>query len=429
MRRIGRSSIGAAVLLAGFAAGGQAQAKKEPEGQLTAASAFRDAVAGIRTRLDQGDLSGAGAAIAALSPSGPLEKYMAASLGMELAVKRRDIVAQRSAIAKLIESGGVPQGQLPHLNHIAGYLCYQTGAIDNAVVYLERARALGLRDPQASLLLAEAYVRQRKTNDAARLIDETIAQQRQAGRPVPASWYDRAASLAYGRKDWAALARYNAAKLAVPATDAPEWRSALATYMEGAKPDNEARLDLYRLQAAAGALASERDYQGYATLAAEQGYSAEAKAVIESGIDAGKLTRTDPVAAPLMRTLNKRAVVYLSSIKGLPGKADRAASGAKAAQDGDSLLASSQYAEAVPYYRAALEKGVTDRDRVSARLGIALARSGALAEARTALAQAGTGSWSQVAAYWSAWVDARATAQADAGAGRDKPTQTASSAR
>lgn len=423
MKRIWRTGIGTAALLAGFAAAFQAEAKKEPEGELTAAPAFREAVTNIRARLDQGDLAGAGSAITALSPSGPLEKYMAASLNMELAVKRRDIVAQRAAIAKLIESGGVPEGQLAHLNHIAGYLCYQTGAIDNAVVYLVRARALGVKDPKATLLLAESYVRQRKPVEAAPLLDEAIAEQKRAGQPVPASWYDRAASLAYGRKDWAALARYNAAKLAAPDITPPEWRSALATYMAGANPDKEAQLDLYRLQAATGALASERDYQGYATLAAAQDYAAEAKAVIESGIDSGKLSSNDPVTAPLMRTLNKRAVTYLAAIKGLPGKAGSATSGAKAAENGDRLLAGNQFAEAVPYYRAALEKGVTDRARVAARLGIALARSGDLDGAGKALAQVtGPGNWTQVAAYWSAWVNARTVAQADAGQKKSQQT-------
>ncbi len=425
MKRIWRAGIATTLLLAGLATGSQAQAKKEPQGQLMASAAFRDAVTRIRGLLDKGDLPGAQSEIAALSPAGPLEKYMAASLDMELAVKRRDVVAQRSAIAKLIETGGVPEGQLAYLNHVAGYLCYQTGAIDNAVVYLTRARALGVTDPKAALLLADSYVRQRKLNEAAQLFDETIARQKQAGQPVPASWYDRAASLAYVRKDWGALARYRAAKLAqAPAVGAPEWRSALATYIAGANPDKEAQLDLYRLQAATGALASERDYQGYATLAAGQGYSAEAKSIIDSGVGAGKLNSNDPVATPLARTLSKRAVTYLASIKGLPGKADKVPSGAKAAQDGDSLLSGSQYAEAVPYYRAALAKGVTDRDRVSTRLGIALARSGDLPGARTALAQVtGTGSWSQVATFWSAWVDSRTAAQASAG--ENKAMQTA----
>lgn len=402
-----------------------AQAAKAPETNVSASAAFRQTVAQISDSLKKGDVTTAGSALNSLSPSTPFEKYIAASLAMELAVKRNDVVAQRSAVSKLIESGGVPEGQLGHLNHVAGYLSYQTGAIDNAVVYLNRARELGVTDPHAALMLVESYVRQRKMNDAAQILDAVIDQQIKAGQAVPASWYDRAISIAYARKDWAAVARYGANKLADGKGSAPEWRSALATYMEGAKPDKEAQLDLYRLQAATGGLASERDYQGYATLAAGQGYAAEAKAVLDTGLSDGKLMKNDSVATPLLKTLTPRAVTYLASIKGLPGKAGSAANATKAAQDGDKLLANSQYAEAVPYYRAALEKGATDKDRVSTRLGIALARSGDFQEARKALAQvSGTGGWGQVATYWSAWVNGRAlTAQAG---GAAKPQQTAS---
>ncbi|MGE4430223.1 MAG: hypothetical protein AB7E05_05700 [Sphingobium sp.] len=408
-----RSPLNAAVLcagalLAGIMTAGQAGAKDEPGNTLSATPEFRTGAEQARASLKAGDVTGAGGRISALNAVTPFEKYMKASLAMELAVKRNDIVAQRKAVAELIESGGTPREELPHLNHIAGYLCYQTGAIDNAVVYLTRARELGVTEPQAALLLVESYMRKRKLDDAAQLLDQTIAAQQQAGKAVPPSWYDRASAIAIGRKDWNALARYNSAKLAGMQISAPEWRTALVGYTENARPDKEALIDLYRLQAATGALASERDYQGYAALAAGQGYAAEAKSVIDTGTSEGKLQSNDPVATPLLRTVKPRAVTYLASIKGLPGKASSAASGAKAEQGGDKLLASAQYADAVPYYRTALEKGVDDKDRVSTRLGIALARSGDFNGAKAALAQvASNGAWGQVAAFWAAWVEAR----------------------
>jgi len=413
MRKTWRLPIGAAMMVAGMMTVGQVAAKKEPESGLRASAPFREAVQQAEASLKSGDLTGAGGLIASLDATNPFEKYLKTSLAMELAVKRNDVVAQRKAIADLLESGGVPQARMGHLNYIAGYLSYQTGAIDNAVVYLARARELGVTEPKAALLLVESYVRQRKTDAAAQLLDQTIAAQKQAGKAVPASWYDRASTLAVARKDWTALSRYSGAKLAGEPISAPAWRSALAIYMEGARPDREAQLDLYRLQAATGSLASERDYQGYAALAAAQGYAAEAKSVLDAGISAGKLLGNDPIATPMLKTLKPRAVTYLASIKGLPGKAGSAASGAKAEQDGDKLLANSQFAEAVPYYRAALEKGVKDRDRVSTRLGIALARSGDFNGARAALAEVkGNDVWSQVATFWTAWVDVRTNASA-----------------
>lgn len=385
------------------------------EARLAASPKFRDAVAQAQTSLSRGDLAGAGTQVASLAPSTPLEKYMVASLAMELAVKRNDTVAQRKAVAQILESGAAPDGQLGHLNKIAGYLSYQTGAIDNAIVYLTRARSLGEVDPQTSLMLVESYVRKRRNSEAAQILDEAIAQQVRAGQPVPASWYDRASSLSYSLRDWRGVARNGAAKLAAMPVNGPDWRSEIMTYVEGAKPEAEAMLDLYRLQAATGALASERDYQGYASLAAGQGYAAEAKAVIDAGQSTDRLSRVDPVALSLMRTLKTKAVANLAAIRILPGKAASVSNGIKAAKAGDDLFANSQFSEAVPYFRAALEKGGVDRDRVSTRLGIGLARSGDLEGAQASLSQVKAGNWGDVAAFWLAWIASkRAAVQASA---------------
>lgn len=397
-------------VLAAFAIISPAGAKGEDE-ELTASPRFREAVEQARRQLVAGEFAGASTSVSALAPSTPFEKYMAASLAMEIAVKRNDMIAQRGAVVRMIESGAAPVQQMPRLHHIAGYLFYRAGALDTAISYLARARALGESDPRASLLLVECHVRQNRLDEASRLIGETIAAQRQAGHAVPESWYDRAMSLAYARKDWAALSSASAAKLSDPSSSAPEWRTAIATYIGGAKPEAEAELDLYRLQAAAGALASERDYQGYAALAAERDYPAEAKAIIEVGQAKGALTATDPIAASLLRSLRSRSVTQLAAIGALPGKSGAASSGMDAARKGDELFSNSRFADAVPYYRVALEKGQVDRDRVTTRLGIALGRSGDMSGARLALAQA-TGKWGEVAAFWLAWVDGQASALA-----------------
>lgn len=378
----------------------------EPQAPLGASASFRSEMQLVRSRLDVGDLAGAGSALAGLSPVRPLEKYMAGSLALELAAKRGDLAAERTAIAEILSSGAVPAGQLAYFNHIAGYLAYQSGAIDNAVVFLNRARELGDTRPEVALLLVECLVRQRKLGDAGNLLNQTIAAQTAAGQPVPASWYDREASLAYARKDWAALAAANAVKLSEPEVEAADWRTAIVTYINGARPDGEAELDLYRLQELTGALASERDYQNYAKLAADRGYSAEAERVLAEGQASGRLTQTDPVALALSRSLRSKTAVNLMALRALAGKSAGAASAAKAAQDGDALLAGGKFAEAVPYYQAALAKGAIERDRVDTRLGIALARAGDLEGAQAAFARAG-GRWGQIGTYWSAWVKFR----------------------
>ena len=367
---------------------------------LTASPAFRTAAEQVRSVLASGDLRAADAQLSSMTPASPLETYIAGSLAMELAVKRNDLVAQRTAVTRMLESSGAPEAELPRLNHVAGYLAARAGATENAIAYLSRARTLGISDPRASLLLVESYVRLRRMDDAARVLGETIAARRQAMQPVPASWYDRSASLALVRRDWAGLASASAGKLADPSMTGPDWRSAIVTYLANAQPEKDAALDLYRLQSAAGALASERDWQAYAAAAVESGNAAEAGAVIAAGQASGALAKADPVVASLQRSV--RAVRSPSAKT--PANAPNL-TGAQAAEAGDDLLGAGRFADAAAYYRAALAKGA-DRDRVTTRLGIALARAGDLDGARAALAQA-QGRWAEVAAFWTAWAEAR----------------------
>lgn len=381
-----------AMPVSGFAAAAQ---------PLTASRTFRAAAEQTRTMLSAGDLNSAAAVLSRLAPSSPLEKYLAASLSLDLAVRRNDPEAQRAAVGRMLESGAAPEADLPRLNHLAGYFAARAGSTDTAIAYLSRARALGEGDPRASLLLVESYARLHRFDDAARVLGETIAARKQAGQPIPASWYDRAVSLALTRKDWMGLASASAAKLAGAPASGPDWRSAIVTYLANARPDNEAALDLYRLQFVAAGMATERDWEAYASAAAGQGQADEARAVIAAGQASGALAKADPVIAGLQRSLGAQR----SAPKAPPADAP-SLTAAQAIQAGDDLLAAGRFGDAAAYYRAALSKTGGDRDRATTRLGIALARAGDPDGARAALAQA-QGRWAEVAAFWSAWVDAR----------------------
>ncbi|CAM5290767.1 Tetratricopeptide (TPR) repeat protein OS=Sphingobium scionense OX=1404341 GN=GGQ90_000723 PE=4 SV=1 [Sphingobium scionense] len=90
----------------------------------------------------------------------------------------------------------------------------------------------------------------------------------------------------------------------------------------------------------------------------------------------------------------------------LAKKAATASDGKAALNAADGYFSLGQYPQAVEQYRLALSKGSIDADRANARLGIALARSGDLPGAKTTLAQVTSGSnWSNVAGFWSVWVD------------------------
>ena len=168
--------------------------------------------------------------------------------------------------------------------------------------------------------------------------------------------------------------------------------------------DTQLQLDLYRLQAANGAMASERDYQAYAQLAEKAGYPAETKAIIEAGRKVGKLTPTQAATSQLLKTVTPKVTKALAALPAQAKKAEAASTGKDAASVGDDYFSLAQYPQAVEQYRLALSKGGVDADRTNARLGVALARSGDMDGAKAALAQVG-GNWANVAGFWQIWVD------------------------
>ncbi|HKY82990.1 MAG TPA: hypothetical protein VJM09_16150 [Sphingobium sp.] len=396
---------GALATMGAMMVSGPAMAKKPvPSGPvITMSDSFRAAAQAADGAIKAGDVGTAQSQISGLMPTTDFESYVAAGLRLELAVLKRDFQAQRIALTDLFKTSSVPKKDAPRLRYTAGYLSYVVGNYDDALAQLDYAKTLGYDGIDATMLRADIYLRKNRAKEARPFVQQALARQTASGQPVPAAWYDRAISLAYAAGDWAEVGSLYRARLA-RYDSAGEWRSALANYLAAPGMDNQVQLDLYRLQAANGAMASERDYQAYAQLAEKAGNYAEAKAIIEAGRAAGKLTPTQAATATLMKSVTPKAAKEIAALPAAAKKAAAAKDGSVALAVGDGYFSLSQFPQAAEQYRLALSKGGVDQGRANARLGIALARSGDLAGAKTALAQAG-GSWANVAGFWSVWVD------------------------
>lgn len=389
-----------------------ANAKKANVGPPIAMSnAFRAAAQNAETALNAGDVATANTQIASLSPSSDFEVYAAAALRFALASKRNDIQAQRIALTDMFKSNSVPPNDAPRLRYLAGLYSFYVANYDDTIAQLNYARTLGYTGIDATLLMADTYSRRNKPKDARAMVEQAFAQLKTEGKPIPAAWYDKAISLAYQNADWPAVgALYRQRLAAYPSTG--NWRTALVNYSGATGMNPQVQLDLYRLQAANGAMASERDYQAYALLAEKNGNNAEAKAIIETGRAAGKLSTTQPATAKVMKNVTAKAAKEIAGLPAAAKKAGAAKDGGAALAVADSYFALSQYPQAVEQYRAALSKGGIDADRANTRLGVALARSGDMAGARTTLAQVGGSEWANLAGLWSVWVDQQASKSA-----------------
>lgn len=394
------SSLPLALAIASPAA---AKKKPAPGPVIMMSDTFRANAEQAEAALKAGDATTAASRVALLSPSNDMENYVVAGLRFELALRRNDAQAQRIALTDMFKTSSVPKDDVPRLRYVAAYLSYVVGNYDDAVSQLDYAKTLGYDKVDATMLRADIALRRKKPKEARTYVQQAITMQRASGKPVPPAWIDRAISMAYQEGDWTEVGTLYRERLQ-QSSGQEEWRSALTNYLTAASTDPQLELDLYRLQAANGAMASERDYQNYAILAEKAGFYAETKAIIEAGRKVGKLTATQATTSALLKTVTPKATKEIAGLPAQVKKAAAASTGKEALAVGDSYFALAQFPQAVEQYRLALTKGGIDTDRTYARLGVALARSGDLPGAQTALAQA-TGQWATVAAFWSIWVE------------------------
>lgn len=380
--------------------------KKEPPvpgPPIIMSDGFRAGAQAAGAALRAQDVGTAATRVAALMPSNDMEAYIAAGLRFQLAVQQRNPQAQRIALTDMFKTNSVPRADAPRLRFIAAYLSYTVGNYDDAVAQLDYAKTLGYSGVDAIMLRADIALRRNKPKEARPFVQQAIAAQKDAGKGVPLSWTDRAISMAYQAGDWVEVGQLYRDRLNIQDSK-EDWRTALVNYQAAADLDPQLELDLYRLQAANGAMASERDYQAYAQAAEKSGYYAEAKAIIEAGRSAGKLMPTQAATSQLLKAVTPKAPKEIAGLPALAKKAAASSSGKEAIALADAYFSLGQFPQAAEQYRAALAKGGVDANRANTRLGVALARSGDLANAQAALAQA-SGKWASVAGFWAVWVE------------------------
>ena len=337
------------------------------------------------------------------------EKYIAGTLRLTLGQATKNPKLQLDGIIAMIASGSAAPVDAPKLNMAAGQLAYQAGNYTDAKKYLAEAIRLGNPGVDANLLLAEANFKLGTTLEGLTALDGAIKAEQAAGRKAPAEWYGRAAAMAYKAKMTGETAKWTREQ--VRAYPTPEnWRSALVIYRDSANLDNQTLIDLFRLMHDTKALAGERDFFEYASLAITGALPGEAKTVIEEGFASGAVSKSSRAVAERLTDANAKIPSDKASVVSDEKRAPSAPDGRLAANTGSAYLAYGDYAKAIDLFRLAQKKGGIDADVVNTRLGIALARAGQKDAARAAF-QAVTGpARKEVAQFWLLWLDQAPTA-------------------
>lgn len=399
------SSIALAVTLAlgAVPAIAQTAAPMQPR-VLNLTGAERRALSALQTAAAGQDRAAQDAALAAArsAAQGADARYALGNLQFQIGRARGDANMQTQAIDALVASG-VPQGaELAPLLSAQAARAYSANDLHGADRLLTRAVEL---QPNNAAIVADYAQYKARLGDrpaAVAQFQRAIELQRAAGQPVPEAWYRRALAIAFDGR-LAPQGIIFAQGLAAAYPSPLNWRDALLAYIQLGAPDPALDLDIRRLQRASGGLTGERDYVEFARTLNTAGASAEAKSVLDEGVERAMILPSEAAVAALIRQVNPRAATQRAGLAAARTRALAAAEGAAALAAGDAQYGAGNFAEAAELYAAALQKGGQDANLVNCRLGAALARAGRRPEAETALRTV-TGARAGLAGFWLAWL-------------------------
>jgi len=327
------------------------------------------------------------------------DKYMIGALEYKFAAAAKNDSLRSQALEQMIASGfkGAPMGELyGDLGATYSRMKQDQRALDA----YQRALQLNPNSVDATAGLAEAKVAAGQAAEGIALLEKGIALQSAGGAHAPETWYKRALQIAYKAKLPQAMEISRQWLAAYPTTET--WTNALAVYQNLQPLDDTQTLDLLRLKHATKSLAP-ADYFSYGDLAVRQGYSGEAKAILDEGFAANLIKRTDPSFSQLYTLASKKSQGDKAS---LPAAPSSSAAASALTGNGDAWLGYGDYAKAAEFYRAALAKG-GDANRNNLRPGMALALQGDKAGAAAALAKV-SGPTAELAKFWQVYVNAKA---------------------
>jgi hypothetical protein len=313
-------------------------------------------------------------------------------LQLKAAAQANDKAGVAAAIEAMLASGSATQEEkFPlYLNLAKAYAATKQDA--RAVQAYSQALQLNPSSVDATAGLAEAKVAAGQAAEGLALIEKGISLQSAGGQKAPEAWYKRALQIAWKAKLPQAMEISRQWLGAYPTTET--WTNALAVYQNLQPLDDAQTLDLLRLKRATKSLAP-ADYFNYGDLAVRQGYSGEAKLVLDEGFAANLIKRSDPSFSQLYTLASQRSQGDKAGLATAPSPS---AAANQLTGTGDAWFGYGDYAKAAEFYRASLAKG-GDSNRNNLHLGMALARQGDKAGAAAAFAKV-TGPTAELAKFW-----------------------------
>lgn len=331
------------------------------------------------------------------------DKYVIAKFQLERALQGDDKAAQTAAVQAILASGGADAAETKLLQEHLTANAINSGDHAAAEAHYAARMAADPNDLDSVVNLARTKIQLKKEGEALELLQRAIALSKAAGKTPEESWYRNALGIAYKQNN-AQVAGQLAQEVLKAYPSKENFRNLIAISTPAVAKDPQAYVDLLRLMRESDTMQDGNDYVRLAEQLEFDRFPGEAKAVLEAGQRAGKVSAAQ--AAPLMSRISARIAEDRAALPVVEPKARSAPSGTIALSVATAYAGYGDYAKAIEFYRLALQKGGVDANLVNTRLGIAYALAGQKAEAEAAF-RAVTGLRSQVAGLWMAWLAQR----------------------
>lgn len=425
MKSISRVAFAAALMAgaAGIAVSPPAMAQKNKEEQkapsLKLSKDVQNAAAGAQKAIAAKDFATASTQLTAAQAAAKTDddRYIVAALQLQAeATKLQDARATNQQVSDqglkapleaLIANPKTPAVDVAKYNYQLGVMAANAKDSAGAINYFQRAQQLGYNDPNLPLQMVKLKMDSGDVAGGAAELEKAIDAQVAAGQKPSEDLYKYAIAQTNKKRMGPQTANWIKKWLvAYPTTQ--NWRDGLVTYgmtqQSAVTLDKSQKVDVYRLMRASKSLADQYDYEAYAQWTHDLGLPHETKTVLEEGKAAGKIPASSQSANDLMR-LATQGIASEGSLAPVEAKAKAGANGRIALNTGDAYLGMGNWAKAIEMYRVALQKGGVDADIVNTHLGIALARSGDKAAAKTAFAEVKAAPRSEIASFWTLYLD------------------------
>ncbi len=332
----------------------------------------------------------------------PYESYVIAATRAAVLQASGDYPGTIKALEAALATGVLPPAEAQSRLALLAELSYAAKDYAGTVAYGRRYYAAGGADAAPRRLMAQADYLRGDFAAAADACRALLAADDRAGKPTGEAVLQMLADSEYRQQHGAA---YRAAltELAARYPTTANWRQLLAAVRQQPGFADRLALDLDRLMAATGTLATQAQYMEAAELALQAGLASEAKALLEQGYAAGVLSRGGDAARQqrLLALATRQAAEDLKDLPQRAKEAEAAHDGRLAAELGEAYAGYARWDEAIAALRQALRKGgLAHPDDAKLHLGIALVKAGRTGEGEAMLRSVaggdGTGTLAQL---------------------------------